>query len=497
MSATEVITPSSGDELRALYEGDQAVTIAMLKRRFVGSAAGAASQNYDETARNMLVSNELKPLIDERIEAVPSDFSFEADEPVPIPGSAALPLTPAQKLAFETQEWAEGPVTPDGFDLYALFDSGKADQEIAGNVALVLGKFGSNGTRPGEVWVQSRDATPDRAIPAFDDPANPCEVTSWTFKWIDSGRKMVETFTLTERTLTVNGLEAEREALNLGFLPVIVMPRRIIKGSRLGDSGVRELEQAYLNFLWIEYLRNLCNKNTAFRVWCPGDDVTAMALQGDNDGTGATSIKIRPGVVFKYNLDPRGGDISLESVENQRADSLETLRRLGRGEEDADQRGDQRVAKAMVLGRRGLQRYAAGKIVFLKAMLMQVAAMRYWLLNPAKAKQPVPIVVEFPDLQDSDPIEQRERGKLWMEAFKVKLATPLMVFKQWQRLKLLDEDEDIEAMAASIEALGEAEAMASMERMMTLAGQRGAPAPADGSPAPSSAQPPPEMGGDA
>lgn len=519
------------EQLRALYDGDRSATMALLKQRFISSSLTIAQvPGYDESTRNMLVENELRPLVDERIEAVPSDFSFEPDsempeceEPEELRPMGALPERPAteapeggpglveaesgqgpepedesvivaepseaETLAADIQEWAEGPCTPEGHDLYALFDKLKADQEIAGTAIVVLGRFGSEDpARPGEVWVQDRDGAEEAAEPTYGNPSNPREITAWKFTWYEGARKVVETYDSTNIVVEVDGKRESKTPHGFGFMPVVVAPRRFVRGKAHGDSGIKEMEEAYLNFLWASYMRNVANKFTAFRVWVPADDVTLMMVQGDSDGTGMTRIRVMPGAVLKGNFEARGGDISLESIENQRADSLETLRRIGRGEEDSDKRSDQRVAKAMVIGRRGMERYAAGKCVFLKAMLLQIATMRHWILNPGSVGKPIPVCVEFADQRDADPAVMLDRAKLWLEAFKAKLAKPLMVFKQWQRLKLLDEDAPLEAMAAEIDALGEADAIASMERMAALGAAK--------KPGESAPKPPSSIGGD-
>jgi len=487
--------------LRALYDGDPAVTIGAVKRRFIGKAVtgnSGAALGYDESARNILVENELKPLIDERVEAVPTDFSFEAledgDDPEPdaladpsadpaapapaAPAPAEPPPSPGEALAAEVEAWARGPVTPDGLDLYTLFLQFVEDQEIDGAVAVVMGRYGEGHPRAGEAWVVARDAT--GATPEYGDPERPLEITAWQFEWWEAcavsadaadgttRRKLEERIDATTRTLWVNGVEAENETHALGFIPVAVAPRRLVRGSPLGDSGVAELEQAYLNFLWADHMRNAANKYTAFRVWAPGDEAAAMAIQGDEDGGGMSNIQVGPSAVLKLNLEPRGGDVDLTSIENQRRESLETLRRLGRGESDQTERADMRSGKAAVVGRRGLQRYAARKLVFLKLLLQRIATIRARLVEEVGPNEEIPVCVHFADAEDADPTEQRERGKFWLEAFKAGAASARIVYAEWQRLGLVDEDADVAAMAAEVEAQGAEEAAASMERAMAI-----------------------------
>lgn len=461
------------DYLRALYDGHRATTVHAIKSRFVGGAvrgSGSAYVGYDESFRNFLVENELRCLVDERIEAVPTDFSFQdnvkaaaksGEKPEGDPG--ARPLTPAEDVTA----WAECAVGPDGRDLWALFEQMRADQEIDGRAIGVMGLYGAEDERAGEAWIVLRDGA--TATPEYDQD-RPLVVIAWTFEWTEGSqggavpRRFCERVDTKRRTLHVDGKVVEDETHSLGFLPVVVAPRRVAKGVPHGDSGILEMEEAYSNFLWASYQRNVANKYTAFRVWGPADETTAMALQGDNSGAGPSRQNVAPGSVLKLNLKPLGGDVDLSSIENQRRDSLDTLRRIGRGEQDQAERADNRVAKAAVVGRRGLQRYADSKCVFLKLALQQIATIRARLLGRIGPTEQLPVDVIVGDVQDADPTEQRERFKAWVEAYKAGAIDERFLLEQAQRLAMLDEDTDLEAALERILAKHEEEAAASMTR---------------------------------
>jgi len=450
--------------LRAVYVGEQNATIGMFKDRFVAGALLSSSttltSGLEVSDRNILVENELKPLVDERIEAVPTAFEYKASEETP----------EAVKLAEETNEWAAGRVTPDGHDLVSLFQVMTEDQEKDGRTAVSMGTVEKDGET--KVWAEARDAA--RIMPLYGEPDNPALVTGWELRWTrkasgsQPAAEFVEVVTAQTRTLKSGGKSIEEEEHGLGFIPMVVVPRNIVKGSPIGSSGIGELIQGYLNFLWATYMRNVANKYAAFPVWVPMDEITAMALAGDEDGRGATQIEVTPGAVLIYRLEPKGGSVDFSSLEKQRSDSLECLRRQGRGEQDQAARADMRSGKAKVIGRRGMDRYAGRKLTLLKVGLEMLATIRWWLLNPKMVGTEAPLIVEMADQLDTDPEEQRERGKMWIEMFKVGLAKVIHVLRQFQRLALIDEDVDVAEMAAEIEAMDEEKATTRMEQMAAI-----------------------------
>lgn len=445
--------------LRAIYLGDKQTTLGAFKDRFMGfSGSQGSNAGYDESDRNILVENELKPLIDQRIEALPATFEIESEDDdagVEIDGESIHELAEA---------WAKGRATPDGLDLYAVYEQVKRSQEIDGEAVLVLGKTND------VPWVEVRDAvTLDRLS---DDPSNPARVTGWRIGWtrIKEGREVpcVETITETTWTLLEGAEVIKDEAHGLGFIPVVVIPRTMELGGAMSMPGPGELVEAYLNFLWANYLRNIANKYTAFRVWCPNDDITAAALAGDGAVGGVSSHSVYPGAILKANLVPRGGDVDLSSIENQRADSLRTLREIGRGESDPQSRTDMRSGKASVIQSQGLMRYAATKALLIRLGLGQLFTIWARLAGHIGPDEESGICVLLHDQDKADPAEARMTGEMWIKAYAAGLVTEERVLKEFQRLALLDEDTDIDAMIAELQEKAEASQAASMERMAAV-----------------------------
>lgn len=441
--------------LRALYRGERSATIAEFKSRFVANiVATAGSVGYDESERNILVENELKPLIDQRIETVPTAFEIQSGD---------------ESLAERAMEWAAGEVTPQGWSLFAAAEQIREDQEIDGRAVVVMGREGER------VWAEVRDAV--GLDPIHGDPMRPARVTGWEIRWLTgtgrSQRQAVERITETSRTLQVGDSPSVEEEHGLGFAPVVVIPRRYRHGSQVPESGIEELVEAYLNFIWADYQRNTANKYTAFQVWGPADEMSAVAIQ---EG-GLSSLALMPGAVIKANLTPRGGNLNLASLERQRKEALATLRELGRGDDDQAERADLRSGKAMQIGRRGMHRLGAIKTALCREGIERILSIWAWLSGAVATGTDPDLTVLYQAQEDEDPTEVRERCRLWLEALKspVAIATPRQVLGEWQRLGLLDEDQDLDQWMADLEEADEDRAAEAMERMASVLQQPAVP----------------------
>ena len=207
--------------LRALYRGDRDATIQAFRERFQGmSSSSTTSTGYDESSRNILVENELKPLVDQRIEAVPTSFEPQAEEGTP------------EDRVERFEAWATSTITPQGWDLYASTQQIVSDQELDGAAVCTMGRYDDD-----SVWLEVRDGAEIEA--QHGNPQDPAEVTGWDISWsrLENGREVAytETWTTTETILTSGSSELRRDAHGLGYLPVVVIPRTMEHGGILSQ----------------------------------------------------------------------------------------------------------------------------------------------------------------------------------------------------------------------------------------------------------------------
>lgn len=445
------------ETFRSLYRGDRAATVGMLKARFIAFDVSFESA-LSESHRNFPVENELKAVLDKRIDGMPNTFSITHEE------------EPRQEAA---DEWAGARITARGRSLYASWNMQARDQELDGNVALILSG------KPDALRVAVRDTV---AMTVDVDQLSG-KAERYRFAWSEKapggeGIDYMETIDATSHSVQVGG-RVSRTVHGYGFIPVVVIPREEVHGSPVGVSAVSELIEAYAFYLWSVYLLNVANKYEAGGIYCPDPASDTGAMLPDDTTAQAPSFRMTPGGYFPIPTKKVGGNITAESIRAQIDNATETLYRLGKVKRDRGDSGDMRSGKALLIGTLELMDYVQRKLSLMRDGLVQLLDMWAWARGETPIGEPSGYGVEFPAIDDDDASENTKRGELWMKAEAQGVVEVEDMLQAWQRLKLLDEDADVLAMATRIRENRDASEASEMQRMADTikAQQDAAPAP--------------------
>ena len=446
MTRQRIYTSDEIEEFRALAEGDPDATISAWRSRFQSSEL---SDGKEVSKRNLPIQNDLTPIVDKRIEAMPSTFQFTPDENL---GSDS-------GLADKLNAWAAGMVMEDGRDLFTALEEIYTDQEVDGAAAIVLST-----NDLGVPQLAIRDVS---HLEVETDPLRPRLVISAVFEWeqdVDGKAvKYVQEITKTEQILRIDGEPDVVTAWPHGFLPVVIIPRNLQKASPLGTSSLPALKEAYLSVLNALAWLNLANKFSG-KMFCPdpaGDDGWAVP---DQAGGGITEMRVIPGAFHPIPMKQFGSDSQPTGILEQYREALGALYRLGKVRKPGDEGADMRSGKAMIVDTVELLMYIATKVAMLRIGLSQLANMVAWLMEGSGRAYPEPagVFAEFPDSNDADPQEQRERAKLWSDEEKNGGATTRQKFAGWQANGMLDENANPDDMADEVEEQREAKEASAM-----------------------------------
>lgn len=431
---------------RALHEGSEEVTLAEFRRRWQSPEVTRALQL---SRRIVPIQNELTPILDKRVEAMPGSFTYGVDAQV---GGVESEIT-------ALNEWVDGTAFGTGRSVQSAMWEMAEDQEFAGTIAITMGLLN------GEAWARLRDPA---GMSVVCDPMDPRELTSVTFRWsVQSGDEEVqyrEVITKQGRAVYKGdgGEPIEQEVWALKFVPVVLIPRRQLKGSPLGDSAVPQLLESYLSMLWALYLINVANRY-AGKVWCPeGQYDDGWALPDEDDSQATVTNPIVPGMFHPKPIKQVGStDIPAGALEQFR-EALAALYRVGKVRR-ADEGADMRSGKAMLIDTMELRNYTQKKVDLLRFGLGRMADMRAWLTGAKAYPEPCGASVEIPDLVGADPEEQRSRASLHLQGYEKGLYKKReAVFRAWQSYDLIDQDVDVKKLAEEQDQAAE-DAMAAME----------------------------------
>ncbi|MEK9722308.1 MAG: hypothetical protein VW405_02330, partial [Rhodospirillaceae bacterium] len=266
-----------------------------------------------------------------------------------------------------------------------------------------------------------------------------------------------------------------------GFLPVVIIPREVIHGSPIGRSGVHELFEAYLHFLWSAYMLNVANKYEGFGVYCPDGRYDTGALLGDDSNSQPTAFRISPGCLYPIPITKVGGGINIESIATQLREARRTLYKIGRVRESSDQNADMRSGKALAIDTHELRDYVVRKVALLRVGLESIFDQWAWLEGIVPVGEKSGITVEFDSLDGQDQAENTRRAELWLKLLQAGKCDRETFLRQWQRFGMLDPEADI---AALEEKLAEAEESSAVESMNRLRAAMIGVGPPNGRPVP-------------
>ncbi len=425
---------------RSLYRGDAGATYQALLDKFL-AAEIAITQGYQEARRNFPLRNELRNIIDARVQAMPKAWEYKA-------GPEA-----EDDLAEELNGWAAGPYADRGRSLYAMTSPICHDQELDGNAVPVMA-MGTDGI--------PRVALRDSEQMALEVDLLTQEPKAIEFAWgvtlpgtgANPGRAIQYVHKITAdgvETMTADGKTVEGFVPGqFQFLPAVIIPRNHEHGSPIGKSGVAELAESYLDFLWAAYLMNVANKYEAFGVYTPKAGVDVSPFY-DSTGKIINSFQISPGCFYPLPLDKVGGGINIDSIREQYDRAEATLYRLGKVKRNPEQSADMRSGKAMVVDSQAMREYVADKLTSLRIGLERIADMYCWAMGRTQVGERCGLVVEFDLAEAQDPEQNFKRADLWLKARMASKVTQEQMLRAWQRLDLIDEDADIEKMAEESE----------------------------------------------
>jgi hypothetical protein len=416
---------------RALYAGDRAVTVEHLKSIAIASGVDRAS-GLDASYRDFPVLNELRAIIDRRIDIMPKAFDFVPDET----------RNGDEQLARRLNAWAD-------IDLREIMPEFYRDQELDGNAAPVLSR-----EAPGEpIRCTLRDT---QQLGLSIDPRTRRYLAA-RFVWSDrmpDGAELLYRQTFDDRSESFMAGEREAQPQRLhGFasVPVVIVPRIREHGRVLGVSGVPEHVEAYMHFLWSHYLLAVANKYEAFGIYCPAKGEDSGALLPDQDTGRQATFEIRPACLYPIPVEKVGGNINVGSIVSQLEDARAVLYRIGKVRAAREQI-DARSGKAIMMDTAELRDYAAKKLLQTRRGLMRIAELVAWAEGWVPVGQSVGVSINFEDDTGSDAAEQSKRAETWFKLWAAKGCTTEQLLFQWQRLGMLDEDDDPKAMAEAAEA---------------------------------------------
>ena len=122
-----------------------------------------------------------------------------------------------------------------------------------------------------------------------------------------------------------------------------------------------------------------------------------------------------------------------------------------------------RSGKAAAIGSRGLRRLGQLKALLLKIGLEHIATLWARLSGEIGPEEEAGISMVLVEPEAMDPAEKRETAKLWIQAVASGMATKAQALAAWQRLGLIEEDQDLAEMVSELEEASEAAAVRAME----------------------------------
>lgn len=451
--------------LRLVRQGDLDTIWSAWQARFLASGARLNDTQGTLTVsrRDVEIVNELGPIVDARIQAVPLLSSFEPDatddkkaedaDPEDGDSKGGSSRSEAESFAEDLNAWASSS-DGDSLDLFSAWREVIDDQEGDGVAAVVMG------LRDGEPWFEVRDTV---GLTVQAQKLNPRKPESISFHWCEvepnakgdpQEIKHEERFTAMDRVRLADGKIIEEEPHGLGVIPVVLIPRRRTKGVLIPAPGTAELEEAQLNYLWSRYLLNAANKYEAHGLYCtdPADERADMLPTGGANA-GMSKFKTSPGALVPIGIQKVGGSINTQTLQAQCQMNLDSLRRIGKvREQGAGGTADMRSGKAMLVGSEEMRGYIAEKLVFLRAGARRIATLWGILTGRLQPGDTAPVVPVMETEDDQDPAEATKRGEFWLKVRTAGECTSERFYIETQRNGLLDEDADPAAIAAEVEA---------------------------------------------
>lgn len=380
--------------------------------------------------REMLVHvNKIKAIVDKRAEAIPTDFTVEAED---------------QALLERLKAWMEGPYCEGGRNLWAVLTDWYRLLERHGNLILVLAREGEN------VYVTSRSARYAVLVP--NETAT--EPAAWQFTWEETAtvvdprtgevkdeRRTVREWIDTEVWVRwVGDTEVGRWDHGLGWLPVVHVAVNVPPGGLLGRSVIADLIEPQLQ---LDAALSMIREVNRWAAW----PVFAGAVD-------PTLVDLRPG---GYVMDPDRSfravtwSASAESIWKEVQQHLQDLYEKGRVLAKAPEVMLEHVTAPsgralLVLSADGIQYVKSVCNVLEEKMaelLTKVAALAGWIEYDPAAR---PVHVTYPPLKIEDPDRQVAMGKLLLECYARGIVSKRRVIQALLELGILPFEESPEAL---------------------------------------------------
>lgn len=354
-----------------------------------------------EFTREMLVHmNKIKAIVDKRAEAIPTDFTVQAEDP---------------ELLQRLQAWMEGPFCEGGRNLWAVLTDWYRLLERHGNLILVLSR-----DEAGNVYVTSRSARHAILIP----DATRTAPAAWQFVWEEADtavdprtgevreeRRTVREWIDAEAWIRWEGpAEVARWEHRLGWLPVVHVAVNVPPGELLGRSVIADLIEPQLH---LDAALSMIREVNRWSAW----PVFAGAVE-------PTLVDLRPGgyvhdpsQTFRAVTWSASAESIWKEVQHHLQDLYEKGRVLAKGPEVLLEHVSAPSGRALlVLSADGIQyvKTVCGVLEEKMAeLLAKVAALAGWApYEPGRR----PVQVVYPPLKLEDPERQLALGKLVLEA---------------------------------------------------------------------------------
>lgn len=386
--------------------------------------------------KEMLVhTNKVKPIVDKRAEAIPTDFTVQCED---------------ETLLQRLKSWMEGPFCEGGRNLWAVLTDWYRLLERHGNLILVLSREGDS------VYVTSRSARYAVLVPNETGT----EPIAWQFTWNETStavdpstgevreeRREVREWIDTETWARwiADKLAGEWQH-NLGWLPVVHVAVNVPPGAFLGRSVIADLIEPQLH---LDAALSMLREVDRWAAW--------PIFAGSAD---PTNVDLRPG---GYVLDPDGSfrvitwSASPESIWKEVQQHLQDLYEKGRVLAKAPEVMLEHVTAPsgralLVLSADGIQYVKTVCNVLEEKMaelLTKVAALYGWIEYEPGAR---PVHVVYPPLKIEDPERQLAMGKLLLECYARGIVSKRRLIQALLELGILPFEESPEALEAEVAA---------------------------------------------
>lgn len=440
------------ERCRRIYGGDFEETFATFKQRFQSSDVSAGQ---GVSRRDFLLINELKPAINRMVEAMPATFTFGVD----------TKRGGVEAVAEQLNKWAGTRIAGPGRSLFSAFRMICKRQVIDGYVPIVV-------TLDGDTpQVRIRDAA--QAVVETDPLTG--ELERVTFEWLEpvkqgAGPKDIEAATLRQvidrqaSTISRGQEKGIPTPHGLGFVPVVLIPLRDEGNSLLAPSYIEDAEEAYLAFLKSWYLLSIANNYEAHGLYCddPAAEDSGDTLDDDVE-TGPKTIATFPGGYVPKAIKKVGGNINPTSILAAIDRTLQALHHQCKVRLESQVSTDNRSGKAKLIDTAEMRADVSIRSTILKDRLEQLGEIVWQMMGNKLPEGGLGLTVELPCVDEVDQQEQRERGKLLLEARLAGELTREQFFEGWYALGLFDEDLDPKILAQAAEAEAESQKEAEAE----------------------------------